>query len=375
MKLDQFLALLRCPKTGKNLELVDLSQARADGNTSPELTTVPRQGGNATPVGVTDRILRVVGEDHAYPVVGDFPVLILPEMLVPADKVADYGSYDLHDPKYEEAYEEMDHYNNKCENMLKTMGKEDVFAMGALTPKTDIAPIAASFPEPRDFWIDAKHDSLSQLEAYQYLTPVQDKVFLQMGGSGSHVVKFLLAGAARAIHLTPMVGEAKMAMHLAAAFGVADRMICVIGVGEELPFADSSLDGIYAGGCFHHMQLANTSLELYRVLKAGGKFSGVDPWKTPLHTIGTRVIGKREPNVHCRPINPERIAPMQQQFKDMTVSRHGPLLRYAFLALAKLRINMPISVMMKVMQVDNYLGKPFGLGAKYGGSLVMAGTK
>nr|WP_243435731.1 methyltransferase domain-containing protein [Acanthopleuribacter pedis] len=196
-----------------------------------------------------------------------------------------------------------------------------------------------------------------------------------MGGSGSHVVKFLLAGAARAIHLTPMVGEAKMAMHLAAAFGVADRMICVIGVGEELPFADSSLDGIYAGGCFHHMQLANTSLELYRVLKAGGKFSGVDPWKTPLHTIGTRVIGKREPNVHCRPINPERIAPMQQQFKDMTVSRHGPLLRYAFLALAKLRINMPISVMMKVMQVDNYLGKPFGLGAKYGGSLVMAGTK
>ena len=246
--------------------------------------------------------------------------------------------------------------------------------MGALTPDSDYLALKQHFPKPEEKWIDAKHDSLGQLEAYSYLAPVAEKIFLQLGGSGAHAVKALLAGSEVALLLTPMIEEARVAMRLAEKFGVADKLGCIIAVGEELPFAEESIDLVYSGGCFHHMRLDHASKELHRVLKKGGKFSGVDPWKTLLHTIGTNVIGKREKSVFCKPITPERLAPMQAQFSDITVNHHGPLLRYVFLALEKAKLNFPITTMFKVSKIDDSLGKAVGI-SKHGGSIMIAGTK
>lgn len=246
--------------------------------------------------------------------------------------------------------------------------------MGALTPGIDYSKISKSFPDPEEIWIDAKHDSVAQLEAYAFLAPVSHKLFVQLGGSGTHAVKALLAGAKNAFLLTPMIGEARVAMEIAKKYGVDDKLSCVIAVGEELPFIRESIDLVYSGGCFHHMRLDHASVELHRVLNEGGKFSGVDPWKTPLHTIGTNIIGKREKSIFCKPITPERLAPMRAQFKNIVVNHHGPLLRYMFLALEKAKLDLPITSMFKISRIDDSIGKATGL-IRYGGSIMIAGMK
>lgn len=171
-----------------------------------------------------------------------------------------------------------------------------------------------------------------------------------------------------------MLGEARHALKLAESYGVEDRLACVLGIGEELPFVNASIDIVYSGGCFHHMRLDHVATELDQVLKPGGKFSGVDPWKTLLHTVGTKVVGKRETSVYCRPITPSRIAAFKSRFPDLFVAHHGPVLRYLFLGLAKAKITLPVTSMMKVMKLDDRIGKVLGL-SKKGGSLVIAGTK
>ena len=373
MKLEEIINCLSCPVSGEKLEIVDLSASSANGALKLDLQAIPRIGGDAIPVGLTDRVLRTVSGSHAYPVIEEFAVLMAPEKLVNKEIFRGHPPIDLQDPKYAEAYEEMEFYNSVANEELNAQRIFDV--MGLLADFQDIPSISASFPNPADIWIDARHDSLSQLEAYQYLTPFTDNNFLQIGGSGSHAVKALLAGASSALLMTPMIGEARFATKLAEHFGVADRLACVIGVGEELPFADNSINLAYSGGCFHHMQLENAASELRRILKVGGKFSGVDPWKTVLHTIGTKVIGKREASVFCKPITPERLAPLFVQFPGMTVSRHGPVLRYLFLAGEKLNIKFTTKTMMKIMDIDDRVGRFFRIREKLGGSLVVAGTK
>ena len=161
--------------------------------------------------------------------------------------------------------------------------------MGRLVEHKDIASIAPSFPEPARFWIDARHESLAQLEAYRHLAPVAGKTVLQIGGSGSHVVKMLLAGAKRGFLITPLISEALYARRLAADFGIQAKFAPVLGIGEQLPFAADSIDLVYSGGCFHHMRFRYLSAELHRCLRKGGKFAGSDPYKTPLHTMRNEI--------------------------------------------------------------------------------------
>ncbi len=371
MQLNEFINFLVCPTTGDKLQIQNVDK-------NNDFTPISRKGGKAIPIGITERLLVNADGTQAYPIIDEFPVLLAPELLVKKGLIERHKTVDLQDKKYAEAYAEMEVYNKVNEELADTsITSEADFLfglMGALTPESDYLALKKHFPKPEEKWIDAKHDSLGQLEAYTYLAPVEEKVFLQLGGSGAHAVKALLAGANIALLLTPMIEEARVAMKVAKKFGVEDKLGCIIAVGEELPFEKESIDCVYSGGCFHHMRLDYASKELHRVLKMGGKFSGVDPWKTLLHTIGTNVIGKREKSVFCKPITPERLAPMQSQFSDITVSHHGPVLRYVFLALEKAKLNFPITTMFKISKIDDSLGKAIGI-QKHGGSIMIAGTK
>jgi len=372
MKIEEIAEFLVTPRSKKLLSPVSQDSIDGIGNLVPIAT----HGITAEPVGVTPCLLQTEDQSEIYPVIDGFPVLIAPELLVEKNKQDQHDSIDLLDPRYAEAYEEMKVYNELCEKMIERAENNDSAdidkIMGNLRPNCSCDK--TNFPHPENIWVDAKHDSLSQFEAYRYLNPIQDSVFVQLGGSGSHAVKALLAGASKAILLTPMVGEAKVAMHLAKEYGVEKNFGCVIAIGEELPFKNDIVDLVYSGGCFHHMRLDYAAIELDRVLKTGGKFSGVDPWKTPLHTIGTNLIGKREKSVFCKPITPERLSQLQNVFKEITVIRHGPILRYVFLALEKLGIDPSIETMFRIGRVDDQIGKYLFL-KKFGGSLMVAGMK
>ena len=366
MDVAEIVEYLRCPLSGSALRLVDIDRGQRAA-----FVCAPRKGGDIEPiVQATDRMLIAEDGASAYPIVDGFPVLLGPERLLPATRDAG-RPVDLRDPLYAEAYEEMKFYNSPHASPPRDR------IMGALEGYGDFAAIALGFPEPARVWVDAPHESLAQLEAYRYLAPVADKTVLQIGGSGPHAVKLLLAGARRGFLVTPMLAEARYAARLASDYGVRDRFAPVLGVGEQIPLAAEAVDLVFSGGCFHHMRWRHLGGELHRVLAEGGKFAGTDPWKTPLHTIGTRMLGKRESQVHCRPVTPKRLTELRKWFPDLTVRRHGPLLRYVFLGLDKLsrgRFRPSPGFMMTVMRVDDFLGRAARL-ERYGGALVVAGTK
>ena len=69
------------------------------------------------------------------------------------------------------------------------------------------------------------------------------------------------------------------------------------------------------------------------MLVPGGAFAAVDPWRTGIYGLGTRLFGKREKDVHCVPMNPKRLEPLTHYFDDMTAQRFHPLARYPLIIL------------------------------------------
>jgi hypothetical protein len=245
----------------------------------------------------------------------------------------------------------------------------------------------ATAPEPGDrvgqdraeqdrverYWIDAPYDGPAQLRCYQFLRPVlAGGVAAQVGGVGTHALKFLLAGAARAVAVSPVVGELVLTMVYARLLGVADRLVPVAGTGEALPLATGVVDGLYCGGTLHHMNTTLAGREFARVLGARGRFAAAEPWKVPvLHVAGTRLLGKREA-VDCRPIDQRRLAALRQGFDGrVDQRRHGALTRYPALALGKAGVRPATHTLLRVMLREDALGLP---GGALGSSLSLTGA-
>lgn len=293
----------------------------------------------------------LVREDRtcAYPVVDDIPILLVPEKLV----AARHGpfSVDLGDPKYAEAYEEMEFYN-------VVAGHEESSVEGS--EETRVLRRAAelgeherrSFPQPREVWIDATYEAVAQWEAYRCLSPLVGKQALQIGGKGIHALKFLLAGASEAWTVSPMVAELRYARAVGRHLGLADRLHGVAGVAEELPFADETFDAIFVGSTMHHMVTDMAFPECARVLKPGGRFAAVEPWRAPLYGIGTKILGKREP-VHCRPLTAARCRPFLETFEHAEIAHHGTLSRYPLLALDKLGVTVRTETAWRITRADD----------------------
>jgi uncharacterized protein YbaR (Trm112 family) len=362
---DDFLAVLACPRTRRPLQ-----RAQLKDSDKSSLRKILRTGLKVGDYGLGDgNEFLTAGDGRFYAVADGFPVLLYPELLVTG---SDAEAVDLFDPRYQEAYEEMKHYNAIGNDGA---GRLDEATLRSLMGRlADERPAATTFPDDAGGWIDSLHDGLSQLEAYRYLTPISAKSFLQLGGSGSHAVKALLGGARVATLLTPMLGEARQGRALAEHYGVGDRFNAVVAIGEELPFQAGSIDAIYSGGCIHHMRTEYAFAELDRVLSEGGRFSSVDPWKTALHGVGTKVFGKRECGVFCRPIDPARLAPIKL-FKNHTINRHGPFIRYPMIVLEKIGVRLPVSTMLKLARIDDSLGRMTGTTNVLSSSIMFAGEK
>ncbi|MGH9475536.1 MAG: methyltransferase domain-containing protein [Terriglobales bacterium] len=296
----------------------------------------------------------LVREDgnRAYPIVDGVPILLAPEAVAPA--AADL-KFDLGAVQYAEAYSDMGHYNSvAAESRALDENVEDwqklLAPVVALDPET-----RQRFPNPTARWCDAAYECVAQVAAYGQLVPLAGKRLLQLGGTGTHALKFLLAGAAEAWLITPMHTEAKLTQFWASRLGLQDRFHAVVGVGEELPFAAGSFSAIYSGGCLHHTALELAGAEAWRVLAPGGVFAAIDPWRAPLYRLGISIFGKRECNVHCRPLNPYRVRGFQSAFPGTAARRYGAIFRYPALALQKLGWSLPDPAVRTLMYVDEWM--------------------
>ena len=368
---------LVCPET--KLPLVESSREEAEAVVSGGRPLHPRLNTSPKPVGPTERVMVRADRTCAYPILDGIPILLGPEILTPAEHAREI---DLSDPRYDEAYKEMEFYNAVALEQARTVGSSR--AATYLEPARSLGDEARdSFPEPRSIWLNATHDSASEWDAFQHIKPLAGKRVMQLGGSGLAAVKFLLAGCAEAWLITPMIGELIFATRLAEHMNVADRLRCAAGVGEAIPVADNTFDAVYSGGCLHHMRTEQAFPEIARVLAPGGKFSAVDPWRAPLYALGTKALGKREEKlfgkravgVYCRPLTAERVAPAFRAFETADVVQHGALTRYPLLALWKLGLKIPTRIIWQIGAVDDRICSYVPKLRTMGSSVAVLGTR
>ncbi|HEV7922499.1 MAG TPA: methyltransferase domain-containing protein [Thermoanaerobaculia bacterium] len=348
-------AVLVCPVTKQPLRAVPMEEADGDRPLVPRRTT----GGGAASqhAGRTPAVMLRADGEVAYPVIDGIPILLAPEMLV---RDPEAPPYDVGKPPYAEAYQEMAFYNEFASGG-EGGGELERYA-DMLRPAVGLSPAElAKFPEPKELWIDAVYDAAAQMDCYVHLAPVRDRIILQLGGKGLHAVKFLLAGAKEAWVVTPMLQEARWAVAFAAMLGVSERLRCVVGIAEELPFGDGTIDGIYAGGTVHHVVTPVALPEVRRALRRGGAFAAAEPWRTPWYAIGTRVFGKREPSVYCRPLDKTRVAPLTTTFRSGRRVHHGALSRYLLLVLDKLGLESSLRTAWTLNRIDDALSSLTGL--------------
>ena len=365
--------LLVCPQTKQPLELMPLADAEIlfGERPGPLRQAASAKNSASPPFGATADLLVRADGTWAYPVVDGVPILLVPEAV---GRRRDQQMFDLDAPRYAEAYLEMGFYNEVASEEARNIEASESFALVRPVLKAGEAE-RRSFPAPRHIWLDAAYDCAAQWDAYSHLSPLAGRRVMQLGGKGIHAVKLLLAGAAEAWAVTPMLGEIRCAIALAQAAGVADRLRCAVSVGEELPFAAETFDGIYCGGCLHHMQTAITMPEISRVLVPGGAFAAVEPWRAPLYTLGTTIFGKRECGAFCRPLTKERVAPVGETFRDHAIIQHGTITRYPLLALAKLGLSSSMETVWRFNRIDDAVCSLVPKLRKMGSSVVCLATK
>ncbi len=224
----------------------------------------------------------------------------------------------------------------------------------------------AAFPSPASRWLEATYDITAQEQVFRHIAPLSGTTAVQVGGKGTHALRFLLAGAQKTALVTPVLGEALLAVALARRLGLSERFQPIVGIFEELPIADASVDVVFSGGSLHHTITDMALAEAARVLRSGGRFGCFDPWRSPFYKIGTSLLGKREPGVFCRPINAERLRSLSKCFGEVRVTRHGALTRYPLLALKKVGISFTAddesgysAFTHRLMSADDFLASIF----------------
>jgi uncharacterized protein YbaR (Trm112 family) len=266
IQTDGSIERLACPETGQPLSVCKRSEAEKRIAGAGSLKS--RSGGNPPPYGATDTVLLREDARCAYPIVSGMPILLAPEMLF---SEAGFRTFDLTDRKYAEAYQEMAYYNAfsldaarsfEETGQTESLGFQNVMRLQKSGRR--------DFLEPRLEWLDATYDCAAQWDAYSHFGSIVGRRVMQLGGSGIHALKMLLGGASEAWLLTPMLGEAVYARAVAARLGLEDAFHCVIGVGEEMPFANETFDVIFSAGCLHHMRTDVAFPEIHRVLRGGG---------------------------------------------------------------------------------------------------------
>ncbi|MGY1704740.1 class I SAM-dependent methyltransferase [Geodermatophilus sp. SYSU D00697] len=358
-----------CPSSQQPLREVSLVEAERElGGGAPLQEPTPV---GYTPVGRTPRVLLRQDGRGAYPVVDGFPVLRSPEMLTPrgVERVVDVTV-----APYDEAYAEMAHYDQRAgaaaADVRTSQAYGDMSRLAALP-----APERAGFPDPPGRWLDARYELAAQYDAFRHLRPLDGARVLQVGGHGLHAVRFLLAGADEAWVASPMPGELAFAVALARECGVADRLHCVAALAEELPFADGSFDAIYSQGSVHHWVVPLAVPECLRVLRIGGRFAAVEPWRGPFYGIGTRVLGKRDRGVRCIVLTADRVQEPFSRFDGLRVVHHGALTRYPLLALMKAGIRPSRRTIWRIGRVDDAISRAFPRLRDSGSSVAILGFR
>lgn len=214
-----------------------------------------------------------------------------------------------------------------------------------------------NFPNPRQTWSLSKFDCRSEWDCLKFLGPLHGKRIAQIGGSGAWAVAFALAGASESWLISPFQPELEAGLEIARLARVGLRVqLCP---AENLEFENDYFDAIFAPACAHHFATEKAFPEIQRVLRANGKFAAFDPWMTPIYRLGVRVFGKRERDVHCVPLDSERVIPFFRSFPGAQIRHHGTFTRYLLILLDRF-VRLPDSLVWSVLRFDDGIATVLG---------------
>lgn len=312
MPTSPMIDLLRCPVTQQPLHL----ESGAQGRFFPMATI----GAAVQLVGPTEQLLVTQDGATAYPVVEGVPILMEPERL--SAQPGGSTGLDVSLPPFAEAYAEQALYTELAVRNVDAQVRRLRATFDRLSP--------TSFEQHPEQWHDGASTANAKTLAFRHFGSVDGCVVMQIGGVGLHALTLLHAGAEQAIVISPVLQELVQGARIAAALGLADRVMFVGGIAERLPLADGSVDRIFSGSSMHHTVTGKSFPEAARVLSAGGRFASIDVWRAGrIYDIGIRVFGKRHHNVHCRAFDAVRIEPALHSFTTASVTFHGAIARYA----------------------------------------------
>jgi len=302
-----------CPLTGRPLRAAPLAAMPADWPVAADGLLIT--GGDA-PIG--------------YPVIDGIPLLTLEH----ARGAAPPSPVDAH--RHEDIREEVDIYDRLAAIDRERLDHARRRLLGrSLDDLARRGTLPGPFPEPPSVWVDSVGSADTQEAAYRHIAPLAGARFLQLGGSGSHAVKALLAGADRAGVLSPSFEEVRLGRDLARSVGIGDRFFGVVAIGELIPLADGAMDRIYGGGCLHHTAIEHSVPQLARVLAPGGRAAFVDPLQNPIYAAWTGLMGRRarfcgdEEGTHDHPLDLDALVALAgRHFAGVEVYASGGPVRY-----------------------------------------------
>ncbi len=311
-----------CPLTGRPL-------APAPPAAMPGLSWPP----------AADALLVTEGPDPiGYPVVDGVPILT-----VEAARGRAVPPSPVEAGRHEEIREEVDIYDRlaAADRARITHARRRLLGR-RLDQLARRGALPGPFPDPPGVWVDSVGSADTQEAAYRHLAPLTETRFLQLGGSGSHAVKALLAGAECAGVLTPSFEEVQLGRALADSFGVGHRFFGVVAIGELIPLADGALDRVYGGGCLHHTAIEHSVPALARVLAPEGRAAFVDPLQNPIYRAWTGLAGRRarfcgdEEGTHDHPLDLDALRALAgRHFAGAEVYASGGPLRYGVVFAAR----------------------------------------
>ena len=184
-----------------------------------------------------------------------------------------------------------------------------------------------------------------------------------------------MGGASQATLITPMEDEGSLAILVARYLGCNDRLNVVQGIGEKIPFGDSSLDVIFGGGTLHHIELNQGFAEVLRVLKPGGREAFVDPNLNLIYRFFevTRLRNLvREPGAQCYPLRTKDVRGSAIGFRVVRLELAGGPMRYAIVGATRLlKVAVPLSVSLKLQTIESQILSALQMRGALGGLAVL----
>ena len=121
-------------------------------------------------------------------------------------------------------------------------------------------------------YLDPPAETVYPLEyAYHVLGEVRNKIVVDYGcGQGENTMVLAKRGAVvKALDISPELIE--LARTKIAANGLTDRVEFMVGSAYQVPVPADSVDVVFGIAILHHLDLAESAGEVWRVLKKGGR--------------------------------------------------------------------------------------------------------